>query len=219
MFLVLSTMFLVLYLVQRLQPLPICNKSKRNWNIILYIILFQCNYVAMKGNLSKEFIELLPQIEELSLKLKGSERFDLSWPQWVTSFYLLTGMMKILKPLKIHIHCLFPFSHFIYLLSSLFKCLIHQCWNELARIKVTQTSWSNSRIIRSIPSSNWSHLPSFLQNTCYCTMWSGTGVGIRTDPSGRPLPSFLDLTQLGRINWVHGNWDIIILILNLVKEQ
>lgn len=173
----------------------------------------------MKGNLLKEFIELLPQIEELSLELKGSEKFDLSWPQWVTSFYLLTGMMKILKPLKIHTHCLFPFSHFIYSLSSFFKCLIHQCWSKLARIKVTQTSGSNSKIIRSITSSNQFHLPSFLQNTCNHTLWPGTGVGIRTDPSGCPLHRFLDLTQLGWINWGHGNWDIIILILNLVKEQ
>lgn len=97
--------------------------------------------------------------------------------------------------------CTLPISFFTFylspLLSSFFKCLIHQCWSKLARIKVTQTSGPNSRIIRSISSSNRSHLPSFLQNICNCTLWSETGVGIRTDPSGCSLTSFFDLTQPG----------------------
>ncbi|KAM8939336.1 general transcription factor II-I repeat domain-containing protein 2-like [Pelodytes ibericus] len=64
------------------------------------LIYFNVVRWLSRGNVLKRFTELLPQIKDF-LELKGSQRPNLSDPQWLTKLYFLTELTRHLNTLNL----------------------------------------------------------------------------------------------------------------------
>lgn len=98
--------------------------------------------------------------------------------------------MKILESLNIHTHCLSLFRLCsIYVLSPPFKRLPRQRWSMLAKNKSHTNIESNSRIIASIPSCSWFHLPTVSPATALCGQGQESAVGLPCQAAPCPVSS------------------------------